>query len=221
MIRSEAVPYTAPFAVYLALLILRSVHPLPDFTEQAVGLAAMTLVLWFVARPAMDFRVRRWAPTLLLGVGIFAIWIGPDLLFPAYRHSLLFENVMIGTARSSLSEGARHDPVVLAMRVIRSVVIVPIAEELFWRGWMMRWLIKADFQQIPLGAYTPMSFWVLAVLFAAEHGSYWDVGLAAGVIFNLWMVRTKSLGDLILAHAVTNACLAAYVIAAGKWEYWL
>jgi membrane protease YdiL (CAAX protease family) len=59
------------------------------------------------------------------------------------------------------------------------------------------------------------------VLFAAEHGPYWDVGLVAGVIFNLWMMRTKSLGDLILAHAVTNACLAAYVIAAGKWEYWL
>ena len=61
----------------------------------------------------------------------------------------------------------------------------------------------------------------MALLFAAEHGPYWDVGLAAGVIFNLWMVRTKSLGDLILAHAVSNACLGAYVIAAGKWEYWL
>jgi len=108
-----------------------------------------------------------------------------------------------------------------ARGVIRSVVIVPITEELFWRGWMMRWLIKPDFERIPLGAYAAGSFWMVAVLFAAEHGSYWDVGLAAGIIFNLWMVRTKSLGDLILAHAVTNAGLGAYVIAAGKWEYWL
>jgi hypothetical protein len=29
------------------------------------------------------------------------------------------------------------------------------------------------------------------------------------------------LGDLILAHAVANACLSAYVVVAGKWEYWL
>ena len=43
----------------------------------------------------------------------------------------------------------------------------------------------------------------------------------AGVLFNLWMIRTKSLGDLILVHAIANACLSAYVIFAGKWEYWL
>jgi CAAX prenyl protease-like protein len=156
-----------------------------------------------------------------VGAGIFVIWIAPDLLFPDYRHSVLFENVVLGAARGSLSEGARHDPSVLAMRVIRSVVIVPMVEELFWRGWMMRWVIDADFQRIPLGAYTATSFWTVALLFAAEHGPCWDVGLVAGVIFNLWMMRTKSLGDLILAHAVTNALLGAYVIAAGKWEYWL
>ena len=221
MTRSAAVPYTAPFAAYLALLILHAVHPLPDLAEQAVGLAGMALVLWLVARPALDFRVLRWAPTLLVGAGIFVIWIAPDLLFPDYRHSVLFENVVLGTARGSLSEGARHDPPVLAMRVIRSVVIVPMVEELFWRGWMMRWLIDADFRRAPWGAYTAASFWTVAFLFAAEHGPYWDVGLVAGVIFNLWMMRTKSLGDLILAHAVTNALLGAYVIAAGKWEYWL
>ena len=221
MTRSAAVPYTAPFAVFLALLILHTVHPLPDLADQTAGLAAMTLVLWLVARPVLDFRVLRWMPTVLVGAGIFVIWIGPGLLFPNYRHSALFENAVLGTARASLSEGARRDPVVLAMRVIRSVVIVPIVEELFWRGWLMRWLIDADFRRVPLGAYTAMSFWAVAVLFAAEHGPYWDVGLAAGVIFNLWMVRTKSLGDLILAHAVTNACLSAYVVAAGKWEYWL
>jgi CAAX prenyl protease-like protein len=86
---------------------------------------------------------------------------------------------------------------------------------------MMRWLIDADFRRVPLGAYAAFSFWAVVLLFAAEHGPYWDVGLAAGVIYNLWMMRTKSLGDLILAHAVTNACLGAYVIAEGKWEYWL
>jgi uncharacterized protein len=218
---SAAVPYTAPFAVFLALLVLHSVHPLPDFADQAVGLVAMTLVLGLVARPVLDFRVLRWVPTLLVGAAVFVIWIAPDLLFPDYRDSVVFQNAVLGAARSSLSDGARHDPVVLAMRVVRSVVIVPIVEELFWRGWMMRWLIDADFRRIPLGAYAASSFWTVVLLFAAEHGPYWDVGLVAGVIYNLWMKRTKSLGDLILAHAVTNACLGAYVIAAGKWEYWL
>ena len=61
----------------------------------------------------------------------------------------------------------------------------------------------------------------VALLFAAEHGPYWDVGLAAGIIYNYWMVRTRSLGDLIWAHAITNAALCAYVLYTHKWEFWL
>ncbi len=47
-----------------------------------------------------------------------------------------------------------------------------------------------------------------AILFASEHGPYWDVGLITGVIYNWWMVRTKSVADCILMHAVTNAALS-------------
>ena len=43
----------------------------------------------------------------------------------------------------------------------------------------------------------------------------------AGVIYNWWLVRTKSLGDCVLAHAVTNLALGIYVVAAGQWQYWL
>jgi membrane protease YdiL (CAAX protease family) len=48
----------------------------------------------------------------------------------------------------------------------------------------------------------------------------WDVGLMAGLAYNWWMRRTRSLGDLMLTHAVTNACLSAYVLIEGRWEYW-
>jgi hypothetical protein len=101
------------------------------------------------------------------------------------------------------------------------VLLVPILEELFWRGWLMRWLIHADFQKVPFGKYAPNAFWIVAVLFASEHGAYWDVGLAAGVIYNWWMVRCKNLADCMLAHAVTNAMLSAYVLIAHQWQYWL
>ena len=84
----------------------------------------------------------------------------------------------------------------------------------------MRWLINNDFQKVPLGAYSPLAFSVTALLFASEHGPYWDVGLITGVIYNLWMIRTKSLPDCILMHAVTNGILSAYVIARGQWQYW-
>ncbi|MGA3201523.1 MAG: CAAX prenyl protease-related protein [Bryobacteraceae bacterium] len=215
----------APFAVFMGLLALHSVWPLADLSDQILRVTVMTAVLWFVLRgpfrPALDLRVRHLAATVAIGVAVFALWIAPDLLIPGYRHFRLFDNAVTGRAATSLSASATIAWPVLALRMIRAVVIVPIVEELFWRAWLMRWLIDSDFQKVPLGKYTAFSFWTVAVLFASEHGPYWDVGLVAGIIYNWWMVRTRSLGDLILAHAVTNFVLSAYVIAAGKWEYWL
>jgi len=218
---SPAVPYVVPFAVFIALIGLGLILPMPALADQVLRLAVMAVVLYFVARPALDFHVKEWSGSLLIGVAIFVLWIAPDLLFPSYRHSFLFDNALMGAARSSMPEAARHDVPVLWLRSLRAVLVVPIIEELFWRGWLMRWLIEPNFQRVPLGAYSAGSFWVVALMFASEHGAYWDVGLAAGIIFNWWMIRTKSLGDLMLAHAVANACLSAYVVAAGKWEYWL
>jgi uncharacterized protein len=218
---SPAVRYVVPFAVFMALIGLTLVWPLPALTDQVLRLAVMAAVLYFVARPALDFHVSHWSGSLLIGVFIFVLWIAPDLLFPSYRHSFLFDNALMGAARSSMPESARHDVPVLWLRSLRAVIVVPMVEELFWRGWLMRWMISQHFERVPLGTYSALSFWTVALLFASEHGAYWDVGLAAGIIFNWWMLRTKSLGDLILAHAVANACLSAYVVAAGKWEYWL
>jgi uncharacterized protein len=205
----------------MALLALHSVWPLPDLTDQILRVTVMTAVIWFVARPVIDLRVRNLAATLAIGVAVFVVWIAPDLLIKGYRHFWLFENRLTGSAETSLANVSTLNWAVLVLRMIRAVIIVPIIEELFWRAWMMRWLIDSDFEKVPLGKYSAQAFWVVAVLFASEHGAYWDVGLAAGIIYNWWMVRTRSLGDLILAHAVTNGILGAYVIAFGKWEYWL
>jgi CAAX prenyl protease-like protein len=207
--------------MFVGFIALHTVLPLPELADQVLRVAVMTLILLFIARPVLDFTVQRWAASIAIGIAVFVLWIGPDLLFPDYRRHWLFDNAVTGSAHGSLSGAAQGHIGVLALRTLRAVAIVPIIEELFWRAWLMRWLIDPNFKKVALGAYTPLSFWAVAILFASEHGSYWDVGLITGVIYNWWMLRTRSLGDLILTHAVTNACLSAYVIAAGKWEYWL
>ena len=203
------------------MLALHSVLPLADLTDQILRVVVMSAVLWFVARPVIDLRVRHLMATLGIGIGVVVMLIAPDLLIKNYRHFWLFENVLMPKAATSLSAAAVLNWLVLALRMVRAVVIVPIVEELFWRAWLMRWIIDQDFEKVPLGKYTAQSFWIVAALFASEHGPYWDVGLLAGIIYNWWMVRSRSLGDLILAHALTNFALSAYVIAFGKWEYWL
>ncbi|HWC98245.1 MAG TPA: CAAX prenyl protease-related protein, partial [Candidatus Sulfopaludibacter sp.] len=128
---------------------------------------------------------------------------------------------IFGSASTSVSPELQRNTMFLLIRILGSSIVVPIVEELFWRAWLMRWLIDKDFLKIPLGTYVPSAFWIVAVLFASEHGAFWEVGLAAGIIYNWWMVRTRNLADCILAHAVTNGVLAGYVLLAGQWQYWL
>lgn len=214
-------PYVIPFAAFMVLLGVGPMLPLSPRAEAGVRVTLLTAVIFLMARPALDFRVTRPLATVAVGAAVFALWIAPDLLIPGYREHPIFQNGITGEVKSSLSAEARADSVVLALRFARAALIVPVVEELFWRGWLPRWLDRMDnFEAVPLGQYTRWSFWGTSVLFALEHGPFWDVGLMAGIVYNWWLSRTRSLGDLMLCHAVTNACLSVFVLAAGRWEYW-
>jgi hypothetical protein len=186
-----------------------------------IRVVVVGIVLAVFSRHLISFRAGNWAGSLMIGVVVFVLWVAPDVLWPAYRSHWLFDNFLAGSARSSVPQDVKHDLAFIGFRIVGSVGLVPVLEELFWRGWLMRWLIRPDFEAVRLGAYTRYSFWVTAALFAAEHGPYWDVGLLAGIIYNWWMVRTGRLADCIVAHAVTNGLLAAYVLYTGHWQYWL
>lgn len=220
---SEAKPsarYIAPFIIFLFFLAVGPKLPIAPQWEGALRVGVMAVVCLICWPREIALRPSYPLGTVAVGAAVFALWIAPDILIPGYRNSLLFSNVLLGHAHSSLSSTALHEPWVLFWRTARAVLIVPVIEELFWRGWLMRWLINPDFQRVPLGAYSSFSFWITAVLFASEHGPYWDVGLLTGIIYNLWMIRSKSISSCILMHAVTNAALSAYVIAAAQWQYW-
>ena len=216
---SSPVPYVAPFA---ALVLLLTVGPMLSLGawEYPLRVVVLSLLLWFVSRHVISLKTRHFLASAGVGLAVFVIWIGPDLLWPAWRGHWLFQNSLTGSIDSSVPSHLRDNALVLITRTMRAALLVPVIEELFWRSWLMRWLIRPEFEQVSLGTYAPKSFWSTAALFAVEHGPFWLVGLLAGIAYNSWMVRTKSLGDCIVAHAVTNGALSAYVMASGKWEYW-
>lgn len=196
----------------------------------AVGLSARAELLVRLLLPAAalvwywkdlpPIKVNRPLASVLVGVCVFAVWIAPDLLFPGWRSHWLFQNALFRLT-VSMPASSLGNPTDLFLRSVRACTVVALVEELFWRGWFMRWLIREDFEAIPVGAYQARALILTAVLFAMEHGPYWDVGLAAGLLYNWWAVRSRSLGDLVLAHGVTNAALAAFVILARRWQYWM
>jgi len=212
-----AVAYIAPFAVFVGLRWL----PFPPEWLAPVRFAAVAATLAVFSRRVIPRRPAFPIGSLVLGAAVLGIWIAPDLLWPGYRDFWLFHNGITGIARSTLPARLQSNGFFIALRVLESAILVPVLEELFWRGWLMRWAIRSDFESVPMGQYTPLSFWVVALLFAPEHGPYWEVGLIAGVAYNWWLVRTRNLADCMLAHAVTNALLAGYVLVFDQWQYWL
>jgi CAAX prenyl protease-like protein len=208
-------------ALFLVFLALQNQLKALGALEFPLRVAILAALLFAVSRRVISFRVSQWLGSVAVGVVVFAIWIAPDVLVAGYRQHWLFSNSLLGSVSTAIPEGLELNPVVLVFRTVRAAVLVPIIEELFWRAWLMRWLIRSDFETVPLGTYEPRSFWIVAALFALEHGPYWDVGLVAGVIYNAWMVRSKSLGDLILAHGVTNLLLSLYVMYFRQWQYWM
>jgi CAAX prenyl protease-like protein len=188
-----------------------------EWPAQVVLVSVVCILAW----PAgVSLRPSRSFASIAIGSLVFCLWIAPELVNPQYRRSLLFSNAFLGNVGSSLRPEALRSGSVLFWRTVRASTVVPIAEELFWRAWLMRWFIGHDFQNVPLGTYAPLAFWLTALLFGIEHGPYWDVGLITGAIYNFWMIRSKSLGDCVLVHATTNLLLSLYVIAEGQWQYW-
>ncbi len=212
--------YVAPFGAFLVLMALGPYVPLQAPIYYPIRVILVSAVLLVCSRNLVRLDASHWGASVLVGVAVFVIWIGPDFLWPGYRSHWLLQNKLTGALASSIPAHDRLTATFLLWRVAGSAVLVPIVEELFWRAWLMRYLISRHFESLPLGAYAAGAFWITAVLFASEHGPYWDVGLAAGVLYNWWMVRTRHVADCIVAHATTNACLAAYVVCAGQWQYW-
>jgi hypothetical protein len=105
------------------------------------------------------------------------------------------------------------------LRVIGAVVVVPVMEELFWRAFLIRWLVNEDFQRVPVGTFTWMSFAVTTLFFGLEHDQ-WLVGLICGAAYNGLLYRTRSVWACVVAHAVSNAALAGWVLARGDWKFW-
>lgn len=219
--KNPTAAYTAPFLVYIGFLAVQKLLPFPIPVVHAIRFVVVLAVIWVASRRYLSLRPSYPLASIGIGIAVFLIWVAPDYLF-GYRHFWLFENAITGTASSGFPEPLRHDRFFILVRILTTAALVPVLEELFWRGWLMRWLINSqEFLKVPLGTFQPLSFWLVAVLFASEHGPYWEVGLAAGIIYNWWILHTRNLADCMLAHAVTNGILALYVLEAGQWQYWL
>lgn len=146
-----------------------------------------------------------------IGVLVFILWINMDCTFGSTGVPQGFN--------PDLLPGPTIRIAMLFFRIAGAVLVVPLMEELFWRSFLIRYIIVKDFDNVRIGTFTWVSFLTTTVLFGLEH-HYILAGMMAGVFYNMLLYRTRSLAHCVLAHAVTNLVLAVYVVSTEKWQFW-
>jgi exosortase E/protease (VPEID-CTERM system) len=105
-------------------------------------------------------------------------------------------------------------------RLTGGILVVPIAEEIAYRGYLMRRLINADFETVPFQSVRWPALTATAVLFGVVHGALWLPGIIAGLVFGWLVVRRGLIGEAVVAHATSNALIAAAVLGWSQWQLW-
>lgn len=218
--------YLAPFLGFLGLLAAGSV--IAHFFEGYAFWMASAPRYWIyplqtVVCAALLALGWRWyelrrprGPFTAVGIGAlaFILWIFPQEWLGFSPRFDGFDPAFFG------AEGWPH-VWNLGLRFLRLVLIVPLLEEIFWRGFLLRFLINDDFTKVPIGAFSWRSFAIVTAGFTLEHApADWPAAALTGALYNLVAYRTGSLSACVLAHAVTNALLGAYVLRTGQWGFW-
>jgi CAAX prenyl protease-like protein len=216
LIQGPAFPFVAPFALFMGLLYLRQNFPQQGWWLYGVcALLVLGLLLWLRPRyRGQDSASPRILQSALLGLGAIVLWIALDPWMP---RTAVRDNTFPFTTAFEL--GLVPGVLSIAFRIFGAVLVVPIVEELFWRGFLMRTIIKPEFEEVPLGTFQPLSFYITTVAFALVHVEFGSATLFA-LIAGWWFCRTKSIRAVIILHAAANLGLAVYVLLTRNWFLW-
>jgi uncharacterized protein len=220
---TPAVARCLPFAAFMVLLALRSLfegHTVLDtrwlYAVQA-GVAALGLAwLWrrygelhgahVVLGPARALLL-----SVAAGLVVFVLWL--QLTAPWMR---------LGEPATTFvpvgPDGRLQWPLIL-LRCAGAVLVVPLIEELFWRSFLMRWLDRRDFLSQRPQATSAFALMASSAVFALGH-DLWLAAFIAGLVFGALYRHTGQIWHAVVAHAVANAALAAWVVTRRDWGFW-
>jgi exosortase E/protease (VPEID-CTERM system) len=204
--------YLLPFlAILAAAMISRAASSGFEWLYPLRFLAAL-VVLWAFRSKYRELDWRFGGFSVVAGCAVFGLWLGLDLAAGAHSSNV------IAAGLASLPGPARVGWLVL--RSAAAIITVPIAEELAFRGFLIRRLISGAFEELSPRRYTYAGILISSVAFGLLHGERWLAGTLAGLVYAAAYLRRGRIGDAVAAHATTNALLAAWVLLGGKWELW-
>lgn len=221
----EIIPFALPFALYVVLsqVSAQFSNHYPLFYTVCVLLTGMATIFLLRGKAIVKMH-RNIAPGIIFGSIGIVTWIFlcrlhleqsiirflPDWLHPDNRMSFNpFQAIENPLGQWSF----------VAARLLGLAVLVPVIEEIFWRGFLLRWIISPEWQDQKIGDFTLKSFLMITLLFTLAHPEW----LAAAVycsLINILLYWKRDLWNCIVAHGTSNLLLGLYILYSQTWELW-
>ncbi len=213
--RSPLHARVAPFVVFLVLTALQGKFGNASyFWVYAIKSLIGVGLIWAIWPIVTEVR---WAfswEAVLVGIAVFVFWVALDPYYPKWGKIEHYWN--------PFAEFGANSPLAwffVVVRILGSGLVVPPLEEMFYRSFLYRYFIKADFENVPIGTYALNALLISAAIFGAAHYQ-WFAGILCALCYQGLVIKKNRLGDAMTAHAITNILLGIYVVWKGQWQFW-
>jgi CAAX prenyl protease-like protein len=204
--------YLTPFLMILAAGMVSNAVSNGFEWLYPLRFAACAAALWIFRSQyrELDWRFGWFSP--MIGGLAFVFWIALDVFAKPHANNTTAATLAAAPAFARIPW--------LVLRTAAAVITVPIAEELAFRGFLIRRLISVDFESVRTREFTYFSVLLSSITFGLLHGDRWFAGALAGLLYALALMQRGRIGDAIAAHATTNALLAGWILYHGAWWLW-
>lgn len=191
-----------PFVVFMAsALVAQTFSNVPGMLYPWRFLA-MAVVLLFFARHYLALPWRLDLTSIIAGAGVGVLWLATAPA-PAEPSELALALSGFGSVGMLIW---------VFCRVAGTTFLVPLIEEMFFRGYLMDSIAGSGSRWRVLVAIA-----ISSVLFGVLHDR-WLAAALSGVVFALLRLRSGRMTDAVLAHAVANGIIAAAAVLQSDWS---
>jgi CAAX prenyl protease-like protein len=241
--RAHVFPFVAFMSFMLVLMVLGYTiewkHPDAPWWRQQPSqmvypiqtLVALGFLIHFWRSYTFNWSLKWSLVGIVFGAVGIGFWLLPTTLYDAWGLTGKPDGWlgMLGfeARKEGFDPGLFENPVAywasLSFRFLRAVVVVALVEEIFWRGFIMRFVLdwEGDYWKQPFGKHRWLSYAIVTGLFMVAHSStdYAGAFVYGSLTYGL-CVWSKNLGACVVMHATANLLMGIYIMAYGKYGLW-
>jgi CAAX prenyl protease-like protein len=240
--------HVAPFAVFIGFLMVLMIlgytglewkHPDAPWWRRDLAhvvypiqtLVTLGLLIRYWSGYTFNWSLKWSLAAVVFGAVGIGFWLLPTVLYDHWGLIGKTDGILgllgVEARRDGYDPSIFRNPVawwtVILLRFLRAVVVVALAEEIFWRGFLMRFVCdwEGDYWKQPFGRAHWKSYLIVTGMFMAVHAPVDYAGaFVYGSLTWLFCVWSKNLGGCVIMHATANLLMGAYIMATGKYGLW-